>query len=503
MVGTVQVKLEADREGFLPPPSSSTQNQTASYQTPTSNNDSGSAAVAETDEFDNRLSGKNFLDKICLVKLHGKDAEGNADTKFWPALRYSSKLELLDAVKEDVNRSSHFKIVKYFKQRQQKGRDGIAYLLGMQTIEESFIALGEDIVESYVERIDELLGQDEYKCNPKFQLVVAIVEKRLNEQVDFSDEDDDKDDDTQSHDETVAFDNTLSSPSSNNEVSAEVITIEDTPAKGDEKKKRRGVGKDDGAGSKKKKKKISKQTPKAKSRATLPPMVTPLPAKSGDEDIAKSLRKARSKFHRVMKHEAAWKLLEEKFGFTCVDGKFYLPPLKDTSISVDDKPVASSLMSLRKDLCEKGLPESIQPLSRDEKIDIGRWVRYAHVKGLRDGQDINPDDLGMQIKRFMHAWVVLCDNFGCSYSNKKYNVPLTPNGEEIQTFESDSDVDRHFARFGIQCIPDNPGDKLSQEDRLSIELFFAIPSFNVLNTFKRIDEKAKRKRARKPVSYGE
>ena len=165
MVETVQVKLEADREGFLPPPSSSTQNQTASYQTPTSNNDSGSGSAAETDEFDNRLSGKNFDDKICLVKLKGKDAEGNDDTKLWPALRYSSKLELLDAVKEDVNRSSHFKIVKYFKQRQQKGRGGIAYLLGMQTIEESFIALGlgEDVVESYVERIDELLGQYEYK----------------------------------------------------------------------------------------------------------------------------------------------------------------------------------------------------------------------------------------------------------------------------------------------------------------------------------------------------
>jgi len=486
MVETVQVKLEADREGFLPPPSSSTQNQTASYQTPTSNNDSGSGSAAETDEFDNRLSGKNFDDKICLVKLKGKDAEGNDDTKLWPALRYSSKLELLDAVKEDVNRSSHFKIVKYFKQRQQKGRDGIAYLLGMQTIEESFIALGEDVVESYDERIDELLGQDEYKCNPKFHLVVAIVEKRLHELVDFSDEDDDKDDDTQSHDETVAFDNTLSSPSSNNEVSAEVsaevITIEDTPAKGDEKKKRRGDGKDDGTASKKKKKKVSKQTPKAKSRATLPPMVTPLPAKSGDKDIAESLDGARFESHRVMKHAAAWKLLEEKFGFTCVDGKFYLPPLKDTSISVDDKPVASSLMSLRKDLCEKGLPESIQPLSRDEKIDIGRWVRYAHVKGLKDGQDINPDDLGIQIKRFMHAWVVLRDNFGCSYSNRKYKVPLTPNGEEIQTFESDSDVDRHFAKFGIQCIPDNPVDTLSQEDRLSIELFFAIPSFNVLNT---------------------
>ena len=78
--------------------------------------------------------------------------------------------------------------------------------------------------------------------------------------------------------------------------------------------------------------------------------------------------------------------------------------------------------------------------------------------------------------------MVLRDNFGCSYSNRKYKVPLTPNGEEIQTFESDSDVDRHFARFGIQCIPDNPVDKLSQKDRLSIELFFAIPSFNVLNT---------------------
>jgi hypothetical protein len=500
MVETIQVKLEEDTEGFNLPPPSSTRNHAASQHhettTPSANNDSEAAAAAETDVL---VALEDFLDRICLVKLKGKkDAEGNADTKLWPAVKFGSTREVCEKVKQ-VKKGLFFKLVGYFNRNKVCGSYPVAYLLGMKTMEESFIPLvSEDMAESFDEHINEILDKEEYKCNQKFQLALAIVEKRYtNELSDSPDEEDDDegDDDSQSRDETVALDGgTLSSPSSNDQASVDVITIDDTPAKAggnSNEKKRRGEDKNHGTARKKKKKKkvlakqtpaskkkVAKQTPKSKSRA--PPMVTPLQASSGDKDIAEYLDKAWSTPHGVMKHEDAWKLLEDKFGFTCVDGMFYPPPSQDEP--VQDKPVASSLMGLRKDLCEKGLPGSSQPLSRDEKIDIARWVRYVHVNGLRDGQFINPNDQGKPIGKFMDGWGVLRDNFGCRYSNGKYHVPTSPNGGEIKVFETTSEVDGHFARFGVQCIPDNPGDKLSQQDRLGIELFFATPSFEVLNT---------------------
>ncbi|KAL7496171.1 hypothetical protein ACHAWT_004439 [Skeletonema menzelii] len=490
MAETVQVKLEADREGFSTAPSNHNQIM-ASHVTPTSNNDGVSAAVAVA-------SIDSFLDRIHFVKLKEKDEEGNVvDTKLWPALWFSCKQDLYDAV---GSWGAKIKIARFFKQQENKGHKfnhgyGIAYLLGMQTIEESIIALSEHMVESFDERIDELLKKDEYKNNPKFQAAVKIV---FNQSVDVcaSNEEGDQVDESQSQG-TVAldFDTTISSPSSNNQASAEeVITIEDTPENsGGKDKKRKKGGKNDGAASKKKKN--SKQ---AKPHGSQRQTVTPLPAKSGDKDIAQHLRDTWSTSHRVIKHDDALKLLKEKFGVKCEDGKFYLPG------SVDTKPVASSLMGLRKDLCEKGLPESTQPLSREEKIDINRWVRYAHVKGLEDGQEINPDDLGEKITKFMDAWSVLRDNFGCSYSNDIYKVPLTPDGNQVHVFQGTREVDRHFARFGIPCIPNDPGDRLSQKDRLSIELFFSTPrSLEVLNTFDRIDDNVnnKRKRRRRAVSY--
>ncbi len=499
------MKLEVDNpnlEGFLPPPpSSSTQNQTSPHDTPASNNDSGSAAAAEIVELNNTLAGQLFLDKLCLAKLRLlKDAGSNEYTsRWWPALEYSNQKEFRGDVKSFELK---IKLADYFKQHPLKG--AIAFLLGMQTIEESIIALGEDMVdrcENHIKGryIDKLLKEDGYKDNETFKEAVAIVGRRIDELCYTSNEDDDEDDDIQSNDGTVAFDSgyTPPSPSSSNQASSspslddqasashsstnQVNTIEDAPAKsGGKDNKRKGKSKNDGTASKKKK--TSKQTPKSKSRGTQPPMVTPLPSKSGDKEISKHLRVNCFEPHKVMKHEDAWKLLEARYGFSCEDGKYYLP---STFVSNDCKPVAASLMGLREDLCEKGLPESIQPLSTDEKIDIARWVRYAHVKGLENGQKIKPDDL-RQPTKFMHkaAWPILRDNFGCSYNGGTYNVkvPRTPHGEEIKAFQRTSGVDEHFARFGIQCIPDDPGDILSREDRLRIELFFATPSFEVLNT---------------------
>lgn len=494
MVETVQVKIEGDNPNLDSP-----QNQMLPHDTPTSNND----ATAETVELNNRLSGKQFLDKLVIVKLQGTHAERNERTFRWPALRYLNKKEFLEDVKKTVSRSAYFKLAKYLHTASTERHNGcaIAFLLGMPAIEDSIIALGEGMVEkNWEDHIDELLKDNDYKDNERFKKAEEIIDRRVAERFDPSNEEEGDEED----EGTVAFDSggtppslsysnqtractspenqtgvsTSSTTSSTNQDSAEVIAIEDTPAKsGGKGNKRKGKSKVTTAS----KKKTSKQTPKSKTRGTQPTMVTPLSTKSSDKDVSNNLRDFHIS-HKLPTNDAAWNILEAKFGISCKDGKFYLP---STSLSEDGKPVATSLMGLRKDLCAKGLPESIQPLSEEEKIDIARWVRYAHVKLLEDGQEINPDDLGEHIpSKFMDegAWPLLRDKFGCSW-NGTYKVPLTPNGEETKTFETTSGVDGHFARFGIQCIPDDPGDNiLSQKARLSIELFFATPSFEVLNT---------------------
>jgi hypothetical protein len=502
MVETVQVKIEGDNPNLDSP----TQNQTSPHDTPTSNNDSG-AATSETVELNNLLSGKQFLDKLCLATVQGKHA-GRSFTFRWPAIHYSNKKQFLEDILESISRSAYIKFAKYLTQHPLKGDNtsrgcGTAFLLGMPTIEDSLITLGEGMVEKYEDHIDELLKDDDYKDNEMFKKAVEIADRRVAE-LDFdpsNEDEDDKDDEG-----TVAFDSGSTPPSlsysnqaragactspenqtgvstsSTDQDNVEVIAIEDTPPakSGGKGNKRKGKSKD-GTGTASKKKKTPKQTPKSKTRGTQPPMVTPLPTKSSDKDVSNNLRDFHIS-HKLPTNDAAWNILKAKFGISCKDGKFYLP---HTSDSEDVKPVATSLMGLRKDLCAKGLPESIQPLSEEEKIDIARWVRYTYVKGLEDGQEINPDDLGEHIpSKFMDegAWPLLRDKFGCSW-NGTYKVPLTPNGEETKTFETTSGVDGHFARFGIQCIPDDPGDNiLSQKARLSIELFFATPSFEVLNT---------------------
>ena len=464
MVETVEVKLESDREAFLPQ-SSSSQNQAASQD---------DTMPSETNVFDHKLATDDFIGRVCLVKLRGKDANGNVDTKLWPAIRYSSQTDLFDAVRKDVGIGAFFKIAGHFDQQKRNGPIGpiFVYLFGMQTIEESFITVGEGMVDSIADIIDDLSNKEEYKYNQKFQAALKIVMDRTYSLNGFESE----------SDETVAYnlgDNLASPPSK--QANVEVITIEESPvmsSSGMNTKKRTSESKDNGEASKKKKK-SSKQTPKAKSR--LPPrsIVTPSPAEKSDEYVAQKLAVDCSKAHNVMKNEEAMKLLTDKFDIKCVDGNYYLPPQNESMD--DDKPVASTLEDLRKNLCEKGLPKSIQPLSEDEKVDIARWVRYTHITGLTDGQHINPDDLGMEIYKFMNGWTVLCDNFGCRFSAGKYHVPLSPDGGDVRVFDNNG-VDSQFARFGVQCIPDDPGDRLSKRDRLSIELFFATPSFKVLNT---------------------
>ena len=193
--------------------------------------------------------------------------------------------------------------------------------------------------------------------------------------------------------------------------------------------------------------------------------------------------------YAVMTDAEAWRLLEAKFSLIHVFGKYYLPPqAKSVAASLvylreDNEPVATSLAGLRKDLCAHGVPGCIAAPFREERVCLARWVRYAHVAGLADSQPVDSDNLGEPFGQFMAGWKVMCDNFHCRYSSGRYVIPTSPTGEGKEMFERTIDVVRHFARFGIQCIPDNvPNEKLSRKDRFGLDIRFATPAFNVLNT---------------------
>ena len=236
MVETVEIKIEGDREAFLPPSSSSTQNQAASQD-----DTIPSVNVAETNVFDHKLARDDFISRVCLVKLRGRDVDGNADTKLWPAIRYSSHTELFDAVKKDVGMGPVLKIAGHFSEQQKRKGSIFVYLIGMQTIEESFITVSEDMVVSMSDIIDDLCHKEEYKYNQKFQAALKIVMDRTYAINDFE----------SVSDETVAYDlsDNLPSPPSNKQASVEVITVEESPvvsSSGMNTKKRTSEKKDSG-----------------------------------------------------------------------------------------------------------------------------------------------------------------------------------------------------------------------------------------------------------------
>ena len=148
-----------------------------------------------------------------------------------------------------------------------------------------------------------------------------------------------------------------------------------------------------------------------------------------------------------MTNAEAWRLLKDKFGLIHVLGKYYLPPRakpvasSTSSPGEDNKHVAASLAGLRKNLCAYGVPMCVTATSRktapswEERVGLARWVRYAHVDGLSDGQTVDPDDLGESFGKFLAGWKVLCDHFGCRYSSGKYVVPTSPTGEGKEMFE--------------------------------------------------------------------
>ena len=460
-VVTVPIKREEDEPGYEPSahaPSPTTQH------VPTS---------TETSAMDDNLAATDFLMKICLVKMGGDMGD-----KLWPALRYDSIGALQNAVKNDLNipTADLARLQgKILMKGPNSGSLGIAYLLGRSKVKRSLVALtDEDMVLDFYSEIDAIKVKDEYNNDAEFQKSLAIVMARIGN-YDSSDDD-----------STVALGSpTATSNQQVEEVKEEVIDISDSPVaetttqqKSAEKKKRKGKGGEGTTKQQKKKRTTTNQgkTPKSKSKQPSS-IVTPAPSKKDMDKLIAEKISPIDETYCVISNNEAWYLLEAKFGMTCVDVNHYLPS--------QEKPVAKSLPSLRKYLCETGLPGSTAPLSTEEKVKIARWVRYTHVTEVNGDTQlmISPDDFGVPINKFMDAWKILRDKFGCRYVNGIYTIPISPSRVIAKVCETCVDACRYFAKFGIQCIPDDVSeDVLSKKDRLSLEVYFASPSITVLNT---------------------
>ncbi|KAL9187405.1 hypothetical protein ACHAXT_001508 [Thalassiosira profunda] len=541
------IKQESDQPGYSPPPSPNAHAPHAPFATPANAGASAAAATAapETAVLDEFLAASDFEDRIRLVSAVGSDG------KLWPALRFDNMVNLQDAILRDVKapkgKVAHLRNKILGKLGATEAPNGIVYLLGRGKIKRSFVVLTPQVIEEDFYNFIHagLQNKDGYKDDEKFKEALALTRFRLstydsdeespvkqegakstetpeanvaggpeanasseaeaaNDTEDAADDDDDVSAtvDLQGNGDTTA----ANVPSVVNVSGPGEVAGDPLPANGDvraastdkKKKKRKGGPKENGG----KKSKTANKTP-AKARRTRNGKkakasrvsMSPAPTKNVamDDDISKMISPV-DESYTVITDDEAWKLLKSYYRVTLVDGRYYIPS--------QERPVATTLAGLRKTLCILGLPPSTSELTVQQRVDIARWVRYANVSGLADGQTITPDDLGKHMNKFMDAWGLLRDNFGCHWSpGKYYTVPSSPEGGRM-TFETDGEVQREFAKFGIQCLPDNiPVETLSKKDRLSLELFFATPPLRVVNTFEREVPGAGRRR--KKVNYSE
>lgn len=174
--------------------------------------------------------------------------------------------------------------------------------------------------------------------------------------------------------------------------------------------------------------------------------------------------------YQMMKSGDAWKLLISLFGFSYTRGKYCLPGSENrpTNASAQEgMHFFSTIEDLRKHLCAFGLPKSKKALSDEEKLDISRWVRYAHVINLADGACINEEYIGEPIKQNA-AWVLL-QRLGLKYSTG-YVIPKSTT-HAYKKFERAEEFYKYLARFGIPRCDDAPGPELTANERLVLDLF--------------------------------
>lgn len=193
---------------------------------------------------------------------------------------------------------------------------------------------------------------------------------------------------------------------------------------------------------------------------------------NGDSDSEQS---SKDEMYQIMSGSSAWRLLQERFGFTYHSGKYCLPgkenrPGKD-STAMEGMNYFGSLDKLRKHLCAYGLPEVKKHLTENEVCDLSRWVRYANVIGLTEGALINPKDIGEPLN-FMKAWGML-QKLGMKYSSG-YIYPSSDPSKVASKFERVPEFMVHVARFGIPHVDGiQSNEVLSEDDRFKLDLFIA------------------------------
>ncbi|KAL7553128.1 hypothetical protein ACHAWF_016382 [Thalassiosira exigua] len=216
-------------------------------------------------------------------------------------------------------------------------------------------------------------------------------------------------------------------------------------------------------------------------------------AKSTGDSASPSEESSLDATYQLLSDGDAFRLLGERFGFCShsYQGKFYycLPGAENKpgegSSAVEGVHYFFAVAELRKHLCAYGLPElkSSKSLEEEERADLARWVRYAHVSGLPQGRTLHPDDFGDPLSQ-REAWSMLM-KLGMKY-NTNYVVPSADPSKPDAKFDRREDFERHLARFGIPKLEGIPQDEvLSKMDRRTLDLYIA--TGDKVDTFKRID----------------
>lgn len=321
---------------------------------------------ATTTTLHDHLCKHDFVERICLVKL---DVD-----KLWPALQFSSAGELQAAVRKDVNVTPQAlaRLQNKILQHTRHFHAGVAYLLGRGKIRYSLMAVEKKMICNFYEHIGR--ASSDLSGNEGFKRAYDIAMSRLG-----SAEGDNSD-----TDETASLDGSSSRVSIRpvmvkEEDEDEVVDFGDncggednlinsdnsgtTDNKKDNNATKTGQITRSEVARKKRKVKSKMKTPKAK-RAAVSSTVTPSSSQQFALDIEKGVAKMISpddEPYSIITNAVALELLQSKFGLKVEAGKYYL--------SNQDKPVASSLANLRKDLCNNGLPDSTSALTFYEKVD--------------------------------------------------------------------------------------------------------------------------------------
>ena len=178
--------------------------------------------------------------------------------------------------------------------------------------------------------------------------------------------------------------------------------------------------------------------------------------------------------YQVLPSREGWTRLMSYYGFTYSGGKYCYPgnenrPGKDSNAE-EGVHYFGSIEGVRRHLCAYGLPGEIMMVEQDTRDELNRWIRYANVRNLDDGAMINPRDI--PLIDFREAWLLM-QKCGFKWSNcYTYKRPKSrdwPHLPEVFKFESNQEMHKHLARFGVPN--ELEGREMDRLTRLSLDLY--------------------------------